>query len=124
MWGSLGDIVFQLVKTPNKLRASKHYRLPVLTPVKGTPFVQYTGDEPQEVELSILFHYSFCNPEGEIEKLKNLKGLKLPLVIGSQKWGDFAIEELRVEVRETTKGGELLSAEVSLKLKEVPNVGA
>ena len=123
MWGSLGDIVFQLLKTPNKLRTTNRYRLPVLTPVRGNPFVQYTGDDPQEIELSILFHSSFCSPEEEIERLKALKGLKLPLVIGNQKWGDFAIEEIRTEVRETTKDGELISVEVSLKLKEVPYVG-
>jgi len=123
MWGSLGDVVFQLLKTPNKLRTTNRFRLPVLTPVKGSPFVQYTGDDPQEIELSILFHSTFCTPEEEIEKLKTLKGVKLPLVIANRKWGDFAIEELRVEVRETTKNGELISAEVSLKLKEVPDVG-
>jgi len=123
MWGSLGDVVFRLAKTPKRMHFSDRSRLPVLTPVRGKSIVQYTGDEPLEIELSILFHASFCDPKEEIEKLRSLKGLRLPLVINGEKWGDFAIEELSGELRSTTAGGKLISVEVTLRLKEVPDVG-
>jgi len=118
IWGMFGDIIFELIKTPKNLKRIKRARLPSLVPIEGKTIHQFAGTEPQEIELSIHFHSSFCNPEKETKKLKDLIGTPQILVIGEEIVGDYVIQEIEEEVK-TTAGGKAISVEMKLKLKEV-----
>lgn len=118
MWGMLGDVIFELLKTPSSLKTTKRARLPSLVPIEGKTIHQFTGTEPQEIELNIHFHASFCNPEAEAQKLKNLIGTPQVLVIGEKILGEYAIEEIEEEIK-TTAQGKTLSIKMKLRLKEV-----
>ena len=121
MWGLFADITFEMLKTPKSLKTLTKARLPALVPVEGKTILQYTGTEPREIELTILFHNSFCNPKEEAQKLKQLTGTAQPLVIGEELIGNFTLEEIEEEIRTTAKG-EPISIELKLKLKEVQDV--
>ena len=121
MWELFADITFEMLKTPKSLKILTRARLPALTPVEGKTILQYTGTEPREIELTILFHSSFCNPKEEAQKLKQLTGTAQPLMIGEELVGNFTLEEIEEEIRTTAKG-EPVSIELKLKLKEVQDV--
>ena len=118
MWGMLGDTIFELLKTPKSLKKTKRARLPSLVPIEGKTVHQFMGTEPQEIELSIHFHSSFCNPEEEAKKLKDLIGIPQVLVVGEEILGDYVIEEIEEEVKTAAKG-RAVSIKMKLKLKEV-----
>ncbi|SMO74528.1 Phage protein U [Balnearium lithotrophicum] len=120
MWGKFGEVIFQLVKTPqslNRLNRAKFSRISIF---KEKEKLHFTGLEPEQVEMSINFHYSFCNPAKEVEKLKEYleKGESYLLIIGDYVKGKFVIEELREEVERTDKNGNPLKILVNLILRE------
>ena len=118
MWGIFGDITFQLLKTPSKLSKETKARLVALTPIEGKTIHQYTGKESQTIELEILFHNSFCDPEEEAQKLTQLLGSPQPLVVGDTLLGTYALEEIKQEIK-TSANGRPISIRMTLKLREV-----
>ena len=118
MWGSFGEINFELLKTPSRLKKETKARLVALTPIEGKTIHQYTGKEPKVVELEILFHNSFCNPEEEAKKLTQLLGSPQPLVVGDTLLGTYALEEVEEEIK-TSANGRPISIRMTLKLREV-----
>ena len=127
MWGKLGEVIFQLLKTPETLNRSSRAKYARISIFGEKEKLHFTGLEPETVELSIKFHHSFCNPADEVTKLKEYleKGESYVLIIGDYIKGKFVIEELREESGRTDKRGNPLQILVNLILKEdVQNVGS
>jgi len=120
MWGKLGEVIFQLLKTPESLNRSSKAKYARISIFGEKEKLHFTGLEPEQVEMSIKFHYSFCNPADEVKKLKEYleKGESHLLIIGDYIKGRFVIEELREKSGRTDKYGNQLQILVNLILKE------
>ena len=120
MWGKFGEVIFRLAKTPktlNRIGRAKFSRISIFGEKEK---LHFTGIEPEQVEMSIDLHYSFCNPSKEVEKLKQYleKGESYFLIVGDYVRGKFVIEEVREEVERTDKNGNPLKILVNLILRE------
>ena len=118
MWGMFADVIFKLLKTPDSFTKETKARLSPMVPIEGKTIHQYTGKEPQVIEIEILLHRSFCDPEDESRRIIQLIGSAQPLVIGDSLLGTYALEEIKEEIK-TSAEGRPLSIKMTLKLKEV-----
>ena len=120
MWGKFGEVVFQLLKTPETLNRSSRAKFARISLFAEKEKLHFTGLEPETVELSIRFHYSFCNPVEEVEELKEYlqEGESHLLIVGDYIKGKFVIEELREQSGRTGRNGNPLQILVDLTLKE------
>ena len=120
MWGKFGEVVFQLLKTPEVLNRSSRAKFARISLFAEKEKLHFTGLEPEIVELSIRFHHSFCNPAEEVEKLREYlqEGKSYLLIVGDYVKGKFVIEELREQSGRTDKRGNPLQILVDLSLRE------
>ncbi len=126
MWGKFGDVIFQLLKTPETLNRSSRAKFARISLFGEKEKLHFTGLEPETVELSIKLHSSFCNPAEEVEVLRGyLKNAESQfLIVGDYIKGRFVIEGIQEETRTTDKRGNPLQILINLTLKEdVQNVG-
>jgi len=120
MWGKFGEVIFKLAKTPKTLNRIGRAKFSKVSIFGEKEKLHFTGVEPEQVELSIDLHYSFCNPLKEVEKIKEYleKGKSHLLIIGDYVKGKFVLEEVREEVERTDKNGNPLKISVNLILRE------
>jgi len=120
MWGKFGEVVFQLLKTPETLNRSGRAKFARISLFAEKEKLHFTGLEPETVELSIRFHHSFCNPLEEVEKLREYlqEAESQLLIVGDYIKGKFVIEELREQSGRTAKNGNPLEILVNLTLRE------
>ena len=79
----------------------------------------------QEQDIKLNFHASFCTPEDEIKKLKDVANLGTPLkfIKGNGDYvGVFVITEIASVTEQATNEGDLISVQVDLKLREYTGV--
>lgn len=125
MIGSLGDIPFEV--TPDRIRTFREISRRVAArwsehAIAGRkPSLEFVGPSLDEVSLSVrLSATDGLNPRKEIERIALIvaTGEVLPLIIGGEFLGVFAVMESSESRRVHASGGELMIAEVSLTLKE------
>lgn len=122
MWGSLGDIVFQTLKTPEKetFKRKKSYNYAEIDTYRK-PKLQYLGTKLDEIEFEIkLVRTENIDVEEELDKLyeEATKGKPLTLSIGTYIKGKFVITEVEESLKVTDSKGNLVVIYVKLKLKE------
>lgn len=122
MWGSLGDIVFKAVKTPDKesFKRKKKYNYAEIDTYRK-PKLQYLGEKLEEIEFEIKFvKTEEMDPEEELDKLyqEAEKGKPLDLSIGNHIKGKFVITDIEETLKATDSKGNLAIVYVKLKLKE------
>ena len=122
MWGSLGDIVFEAVKTPDKesFKRKKKYNYAEIDTYRK-PKLQYLGDKLEQIEFEIkLVKTEDIDPEEELDKLyeEAEKGEPLMLSIGTHIEGEFVIMDIEETLKSTDSKGNLIVVYVKLKLKE------
>jgi len=125
MWGSFGDIVFQLVETPTQFRTTSGAELkeqPIFGKKKSVHFV---GFKNRTINLILKVFKSNHTPSVEdyiktLEQKMQSKEVN-PLIVGDSNLGNFAIETLEINYKQTDQYGRLVYAEISITLKEVPD---
>ena len=125
MWGSWGDLVFELVKTPTEFSETQGLDLkeqPVFGKKKSVHFVGYRN---KTVNATVKVYKSDWIPSVEeylktLEKKLQTKEIN-PLIVGDRNLGNFALSDLEVKYLQTDKFGKLISAEISLTFREVPD---
>lgn len=121
MFCKLGDIIFELLKSPSSFDREKSYNYPEHETIESKTKLQYTGEGLERISLYIKFHYSFCSPEEEMEKLETAAEDHSPLslVFGSGVYrGKYVIESFSQSFTDSFPDGEVLCMEVKLELKE------
>jgi len=120
MWGKFGEVTFKLLKTPEAFSRSSRAKFARISLFGEKEKLHFTGLEPEIVELSVVFHSSFCDPQEELELLRNYlsQGDSHLLIVGDYIKGFFSVESLREEVRKTNKAGNPLEISVNLTLRE------
>ena len=89
--------------------------------INNKPILQYLGQDLQEQDIKLNFHASFCVPEDELKKLKNVakKGEPLKFIKGNGEYvGVFVITEIVSATEQTSDEGDIIYIQVDLKLRE------
>lgn len=125
MWGSWGDLVFELVKTPTEFTERWGMDLkeqPIFGKKRSIHFVGYRN---KAINATIKVYRSEWIPSVEdyIKTLEDkLKTREVnPLIVGDRNLGNFALSDLEVKYLQTDKFGRLVLAEINLTFKEVPD---
>lgn len=125
MFAQLGDIEFELITYFNGMSESQSYNYAQHERINQKPVLQFLGLNLQEQDIKLNFHASFCTPEDEIKKLKNVANLGTPLkfIKGNGDYvGVFVITEIASATEQATNEGDLISVQVDLKLREYTGV--
>ena len=121
MFAQLGDIEFELITYFNGLNETQTFNFAEHERINQKPMLQFMGLNLQEQEIKLNFHSSFCTPEDEIKRLKEVanKGTPLKFIKGNGEYvGVFVISEIVSAVEQASKEGDLISIQVDLKLRE------
>ena len=121
MFAQLGDIKFELITYFNGLSESIGYNYAQHDRIENTPIIQFLGRNLQEQTLRLNFHRTFCMPEDEIKKLKNVADKATPLkyIKGNGEYvGVFVIEEITKTTEQASPEGDIISIQVEIRLKE------
>jgi len=121
MFAKLGDIEFELITYFNGLGESNTYNYAQHDRINNKPRLQFLGLGLQEHDIKLNFHASFCTPEDELKKLKDVAkyGTPLKFIKGNGEYiGVFVITEITSATEQTTNEGDLISIQVDLKLQE------
>lgn len=121
MFAQLGDIEFDLITYFNGINEIQSYNYVQHERINQKPLVQFLGLNLQEQDIKLNFHSSFCNPEYEIKRLKEVanKGTPLKFIKGNGDYiGIFVITEISSTTEHSTAEGDLISIQVDLKLLE------
>lgn len=125
MFAQLGDIEFELITYFNGMNESQSYNYAQHERINQKPVLQFLGLNLQEQDIKLNFHASFCTPEDEIKKLKDVANLGTPLkfIKGNGDYvGVFVITEIVSVTEQATNEGDLISVQVDLKLREYTGV--
>ena len=121
MFAQLGDIEFELITYFSGLNESNTFNYAQHERINNKPILQYLGQDLQEQNIKLNFHASFCVPEDELKKLKNVakKGEPLKFIKGNGEYvGVFVITEIVSATEQTSDEGDVIYIQVDLKLRE------
>lgn len=123
MWAQLGPMVFELMKTPNRVTTDLSWEYPEHKVIRGKALLQYLGESLEKINLDIRFHYSYCEPYDEEQEVLKVarRHTPLPFILGTGDYiGDYVIERASRTWTETHKTGQFIALDMSLSLKECP----
>lgn len=121
MFAQLGDIEFELITYFSGLNESNTFNYAQHERINNKPILQYLGQDLQEQDIKLNFHASFCVPEDELKKLKNVakKGEPLKFIKGNGEYvGVFVITEIVSATEQTSDEGDIIYIQVDLNLRE------
>lgn len=120
MYAKLGDIKFDVMPITGIDESSvSNYAEHAV--IEGKPKLQYVGESLDEINIRAKFHFSFCLPAEEIEKLTlaKVKHEALDFIYGNGKRvGKFVIVQVDKTYIQNDNLGNIMSIEVNIKLKE------
>lgn len=126
IYALLGDIVIGDAVWTGPTRASETRKAALaMHPVsRGKKPVQDHGDDNDTKSLEFFFDETFCDPQGELDKLNAAFASRspLPLVAGDGSFDGvrWLIEDMSVDTLKTTPAGRPVRLRVKLKMIEVP----
>lgn len=126
MFAVLGPISFRLITYFEGVSNKIGYDYAEHAVIEGKPRLQWIGDDLQEVDIDLLFHVSYCNPEAELAKLRIAGSMHtaLPLVYGSGHYvGMFVVKSIKSTTRQTTGSGALVAITARVTLLEYAGLG-
>jgi len=120
MYAQLGNIQFELL--PFQALDEKYaYSFAEHQVIEGKPLLQFIGDNLDEANISLRFHFTFCDPEAQFNLLKAeaARHEALPFLFASGKYlGRYIICEINKTTVMTADNGYPLCIEARLQLKE------
>ena len=123
MWGSFGNLVFELFLTPEEVSLREEEKYALVEIYGRKPSVHHVGTRPRRVELKIKLLRSERMPSVEdyVNLFKEKMQEKSPelLMIGDEVVGNFVIERMDTLYVRTDHRGTILQAILKLKLLEV-----
>jgi phage protein U len=119
----LGDIVFEVVSSPENLSSMRQYDYVEQRVVQDRPRLQWLADELELIEFEMLLHSTVANPALRLFELETAAMLHeaLPLVFGNGDYrGFFVIVTLGVISQQHSAWGDPLAIRVRMVLREWP----
>lgn len=124
MFAQLGEHIFQGLKTPTTFSDSEAVKYGQIARVNDKPAIQPTGNELNEIRLSIVYSTDYCDPETEIESLKkSMRDFEvLTYITGEGKiYGKYVITSIDTTPQRCSATGRIELATVNLSLLESPS---
>lgn len=121
MYAQIGNIIFEGLNGFESFEHSDSTTYAQHDLITGKPVLVPTGNNLEEINISIVLRAEFIKPEEAILEIKKAKDSfeVLPLVKGSGRYmGDFIITEYTVTDRQALSDGTTIEAAVSLTLLE------
>lgn len=120
MYAQLGNVQFELLPI-EALDEKFSYSFAEHQVIEGKPLLQFIGDNLDEANISLRFHFTFCDPEAQFNLLKAeaARHEALPLVFANGKYlGRYVVTEISKTTVMTADNGNPLCIEARLQLKE------
>jgi len=116
----LGTQTYQGLRSPIKMTPTEEWNYVQHERIQGKPLLQQVGGKLKTWEIVWRFHVNFSNPAEEIELIRKMGDTQeaIPLTIGGKFHGYWILESMPLVYRVTDAQANLLSAEVTVKLKE------
>lgn len=121
MFSSIGDIVFQGLYSPTGLSTGRKASYAEHARVGRTPRLQWTGQELQVIDLTLLLDVSFCNPAREIDRFEAYRNNQeiVPYVSGTGRLvGEYVVTDVQITAKHAFADGTLQQVDMRVQLKE------
>jgi phage protein U len=121
MFAALGEILFEVVGSPERLESVRDYDFAEHRVVEGRPRLQWVGNGLERLKLELMMHSSFSNPAAQVALLRATAAAHraLPLVFGNGGFrGFFVIDSLFVRSQQSSASGAPIAINVGLSLRE------
>lgn len=122
MVAQLGEIVFELLKSPSEISEVRKWEWAEHRGMDVKPRLQKMGQGLTEISMNIkLSVFLGFDPQAMIDKLSEEadKETSVPFILGNGRIiGEFVITEIQINWKRTDNYGNLVTAELSVKLKE------
>lgn len=121
MFALLGDIRFDVITYFDSFTSRCGADFVEHALIAGKPQLQFMGDTLDEIRIELSFHQQFCNPEYELQRLKEAKEAHqaMALVLGNGDYkGWFVLAELNTRSKQTDNKGSLIALEADILLRE------
>ncbi len=121
MWGSLGDIVFELAQTPKSISDNWKFNFSQHKIINSYPKHEFLGEDVRTLTVEIKLHKKFCDPEKYFGKFISYgkEGRVCSLIIGPYYEGDFVITGVKRVKEEIDIFGNTVCLTLSVNLEEV-----
>mgnify|MGYP003815554321 CR=1 FL=1 len=94
--------------------------------IRGKTKIQYTGQDPRQIEIKIKLHASFCNIEEQLLLLEGSALLTssnfikaLPFFLGNGKFlGNYVITSMSKDYQRSFPNGKIMEIDLTLTLEE------
>jgi phage protein U len=117
----LGDILFEVVGSPETFESSREYDFAEHRVVESAPRLQWLGNGLERLKLEVMLHSSFTDPSAQLSLLKATAAAHraLPLVFGNGGFrGFFVIQSIASRTKQSHATGAPIAIKVALALKE------
>lgn len=124
MYATLGNITFEGMRGFTSFDASLASIIAEHPVINGKPKLQKTGDAPDSISFAMRFHYAFCTPEVELQKINQaVRTAEInPLLLGNGVLvGNFVIKSASTSWQQTDTRGNIREATVQVELIESSN---
>jgi phage protein U len=121
MFGTLGEIIFEVLTSPVGFEASFRWTYAEHDVVEARPRLQWLSEDLRTIAFDLRFHASFTNPAAQLENLLAVarSHSAQALVLGNgEHLGYFVIVALRVASTLMTAFGDVIAMTLRLELKE------
>lgn len=121
MFAQLGNHIFQGLKSPSAVSEGFAMKYGTIPLVNGKDTIQPTGEELNEISLTVRYAIDFCDPATEIDALKKSMWTAevLPFIMGDGTIvGSFVITQVDKTTERTSPTGTLEAAIVNISLLE------
>ncbi len=121
MFAVLGDITFEVLRSPESFESVSASSYAEHKTVESTPKLQWVGDELETLALEIQLHVNFANPAADLAALEAARKAHraMALVFGSgYHAGYFVITKIAKSLQQLAADGSLIAIKLKLELKE------
>ncbi|HUN58016.1 MAG TPA: phage tail protein [Candidatus Binataceae bacterium] len=121
MFGTLGEIAFEVLTSPVAFEASFRWTYAEQDVVEARPRLQWLSEGLRTISFDLRFHASFTNPEAQLENLLTMArghGAQALVLGNGEHLGYFVIVALRVASTQMTAVGDVIAMTIHLELKE------
>ncbi|HJU29766.1 MAG TPA: phage tail protein [Candidatus Binataceae bacterium] len=121
MFALLGEIVFELMASPNAFQSSKRWNYAEHQVVEAAPRLQWVGDSLETITVEMMFHASFTDPAVQMAALTAAAsdhGAR-PLIFGNgDHRGYFVISAINTSLTQMSDAGDTIAIKARVTLTE------
>lgn len=123
MFATFGEIVFELLDSPDSLESAQRWRYAEHRVIEDVAQLQWVGDDLETIKITMLFHASYTDPAAQNSALLAAAadhGARALVFGNGDHLGYFVVTSLRTIYRHTAADGSPIAIAVQAKLKESP----